>query len=163
MVSFAKALANVSVKVDKVATVVDAFRELAARNVLVGVPQAKSSRPNDSEITNAELAYIHTHGSPVNNIPPRPFLQPSIEKNIIGVATLQKQIVGAALEGKPAQVDILQNRLGLYAQKNAKEYITMGDNLAPNAPATIARKGSDRPLIHTGQLLNSITYVITDD
>ena len=33
----------------------------------------------------------------------------------------------------------------------------------PNAPATVKRKGSSQPLIDTGNLRKSITFVIRDD
>ena len=33
-------------------------------------------------------------------------------------------------------------------------------NWVPNAPATIRRKGSDRPLIDTGQLVNAVEYEV---
>lgn len=150
---------GIEVKADKSKDIVRAFKELAFTEVLVGIPQEKSSR-KDNEITNAELAYIHTHGSPVNNIPPRPFLQPSIIENIEGVTSIQSDIVKAALAGNSEKVKKLYNRLGLYVQAKAKNYITQGDKLAPNAPMTIALKGSDRPLIDTAQMLNSITYVV---
>jgi len=39
-----------------------ALRELSNMDVLVGVPEDDSNRPNDDGINNAELAYIHTHG-----------------------------------------------------------------------------------------------------
>ena len=51
---------------------------LKSSRVLIGIPQAASSRRG--EITNAELAFIHTHGSPINRIPARPFLEPAIEE-----------------------------------------------------------------------------------
>jgi len=41
-----------------------------------------------------------------------------------------------------------------------KNYIKAGNNLAPNAPSTIAQKGSSKPLIDTGSMLNSITYAV---
>jgi hypothetical protein len=47
----------------------------------------------------------------------------------------------------------------LRAQAAVKNKVVTGP-FEPNKPATIARKGSDRPLIDTAQLLNSITYVV---
>lgn len=38
-----------------------------------------------------------------------------------------------------------------------------GETFAPNAPSTIARKGSSKPLIDTGVLLSSIVEVIKGD
>ena len=38
-----------------------------------------------------------------------------------------------------------------------------GETFAPNAPSTIARKGSSKPLIDTGVLLSSIVEIIKGD
>ena len=52
-------------------------------------------------------------------------------------------------------------RLGLKAQNVCRKWFVNPENgWAPNSPATIARKGSDRPLIDTGELRKSITYVV---
>lgn len=41
--------------------VIDRLRHLQKRQILVGIPSQKSSRPKEP-INNAELLYIHTHG-----------------------------------------------------------------------------------------------------
>lgn len=149
---------------DNIASVIERLAVLDGIQVLVGIPQEKASRDGET-LTNAELAFIHTNGSPVNNIPPRPFLQPAIEKNKDKVNEINKQIAVESLSGNRDKAYQLAESQGLFAQAQAKKYITQGNNLAPNKPATIKKKGSDRPLIDTGAidsgaLVNSITYVV---
>ena len=63
----------------------------------------------------------------------------------------------ALLEGATAK-DIL-NTIGLFQQDLIQTEIEQGDFVA-NAPATIKRKGSDKPLVDTGTMKNSVHYYI---
>lgn len=57
------AFANVVTQVDRFQEIQRSLAELAKKDVLVGITQEKSSREgNKDKITNAELAYDHTHG-----------------------------------------------------------------------------------------------------
>src|SRR5690554_5758263 len=58
---FAKTTCNVIKTIDKTADVIKSLQYLAKQDVLVGIPQEESSRQG-TEITNAELGFIHTHG-----------------------------------------------------------------------------------------------------
>jgi len=49
--------------------------------------------------------------------------------------------------------------VGLYAQSKVKNYF-LRNGWAPNAPSTIKKKGSDKPLIDSSAMRNSITFVI---
>ena len=65
----------------------------------------------------------------------------------------------------PSAVLTAKNKAGLIAQNSVKATITAGEGFAPLAESTLAarkRRGVSRtkPLIDTGSLLNSITYVI---
>ena len=51
--------------------------------------------------------------------------------------------------------------MGLAVTGMIQEQITDGDYV-PLAPATIKRKGSDKPLIDTGHMRQSIRHVIED-
>jgi hypothetical protein len=147
-----------------------ALEQAKNKQVLVGIPQDKAPRvptPEDPfpEINNAELAYIHEHGSVVAHIPPRPFLEPSILANKSQIATLQASVIQKALID-PSSLDSGFNKIGLLAQKNAQLWFTdPRNNWPPNAPSTIAaklKKGSTdpKPLIDTGALRASISYVV---
>lgn len=131
---------------------------------MVGIPEEKNDRNDDSGITNAEIGYIHENGAPEVGIPARPHLVP-------GVAKVQDKIEAGlanagklALEGKTEGVMRQLNAIGLIAQSSIRGLITAGLK-PPLKPGTIAarrRRGrtGTKPLIDTGQYRNAITYVI---
>jgi hypothetical protein len=156
--SVIKPLKKASKAFDKTGKLAKALYDVASKEVYIGIPQEKASRKGE-EINNAELAYIHTHGSPVNNIPPRPFLIPSILANLDSIKKIQKEVIQAAVEGKAVITPM--KKLGLFASAEAKKwFLDSRNNWKPNTPETIRRKGSDSPLIDSGALRASITYVI---
>lgn len=161
---FARSTAQVVKRIDRTGQIFKSLMDIAKQDVLIGIPQQTTSRPDEGEpINNAELAFIHSEGAPMHNIPPRPFLQPSIEENMAQIKKGQAQVFKDALEGKSDQAHQDMERLGLMGSTLAKEWFTDPRNdWPPNSPATIKRKGSDKPLIDTGQLRNAITYVVRD-
>lgn len=146
---------------DHVAALTAALQALTKQDVMIGVPQEQTVRKEGDGVTNAELAYLHTNGSPLQNIPARPFLVPSFKANMAALMASQKRVFKAAVEGDKSEVNANMQKTGLIGQNAAKGWFTDPRNeWAPNTPYTIARKGSDRPLIDTGALRNSIVYVI---
>lgn len=129
---------------------------------LVGIPQEKSSRKSD-EITNVELAFIHSNGSPKRNIPPRPFIEPAIAQPEIKqkIAERLKAAAVNAIEGNVSAAKKEMDKAGQYGENAVKDYIG-SSNLTPNSEATIRRKGSAKPLIDTGSLRSSVTHVIEE-
>jgi hypothetical protein len=117
-----------------------------------------------NDINNAQLLYIHTNGSPMKHIPPRPVIEPAImdsANNALITEQLQKA-VEAALDGKDATVYL--NRAGQAAENAARGWFSNPKNgWAPNAPSTIRRKHSDRPLIDTGELRKSLTHLVVEE
>lgn len=111
-------------------------------------------------LTNAELLFIHENGSPVKNIPPRPVLQKTIEyarKNLIDkfLDTCFDKIINNEWDNSMLETELgkLCIRIQNYAQQGLLSN-TLG--LEPDKPSTIKRKGSDIPLVDTGQLARSI-------
>lgn len=47
---------------DKIAALQQQLKELARKEVLVGITEDKAARQDDDKINNAELLYVHTHG-----------------------------------------------------------------------------------------------------
>lgn len=142
-----------------------AIKALTSREVLVGVPDTKAGRRKKKEpINNAALAYIHDKGSPSQNIPPRPFMGPGVQAAKVSITKRMENTGKAALRGDKAAVEKGLNAVGLVAVSGIRGKITSGP-FTPLKPATIAarkRRGrtGDKPLIDTGQLRNSISYVI---
>ncbi len=121
---------------DQVAEVVRSIQSLAKKEVLIGIPEATSSRP-DEEITNAELGYIHENGSPANNIPARPFLIPGVQKAQEGAAKIMKEGAQETLSSGKA-IDEALDRAGVLASNSVKRMFTDNDWPARSA-------GHDRP------------------
>lgn len=70
---------TVTVTTDKLAQVMATMAQLVKRDVLVGIPDSAPEREEDTPLSNAQIGYILDNGSPVANIPPRPFLVPGVE------------------------------------------------------------------------------------
>lgn len=150
---------------DNVESMLAAVKAMAAKRVLVGVPSAEASR-RDDPINNATLAYIHENGSPARNIPARPFLKPGVAGAKDKLVSTLRVYAKQALTDKSA-IEKGLNAAGLVAQSAVKNRIRSSIGMKPLASGTLAarrRKGAkgEKPLIRTGQLLNSITYVVRD-
>lgn len=146
-------------------------------DVLIGIPQEKAE--NNDGMTNAQLLYIHSKGSPINNLVPRPTVEPTIEQEKEKISICYGNAFNKGLKGQEMTEDL--NKLGLYLTNKVKSKFG-SDELEPLKESTKKQKarkivkskksktvkdlraefieGSGNPLIDTGQLRNSITYVI---
>jgi hypothetical protein len=148
---------------DKTLAVAASIKALANQQVLVGVPSSTAGR-TDVPITNAVIGYLMEHGSPSQNLPARPFLVPGVRNAMPDVRKRLRAAATTALSGRPDAVDKALHAVGLVAVNSVRKKITDGPFM-PLAPSTIAQRQArgrtgDRPLIDTGQLRQSITYVI---
>lgn len=148
---------------DEVANVLENIKAMVGKQVLIGIPGEKDGRRGDP-MGNAALGYIHENGSPARNIPARPFLVPGVQE---ATPKAIEQLKKAAADGldDPAAVDRGLNAAGLLAQSAVKNRIRNSVGFAPLSPKTLAKRrakgaAGTKPLIRTGQLLNSITYVV---
>lgn len=121
--------------------------------ITVGVHESDNARGGDS-MTNARLGAIQHYGN--DHIPARPWLD-------TGVASGTPNIVDTISDGLEdgLEMDQILNRVGVVAVAAVQDYMTEIDT-PPNAPSTIAKKGSANPLIDTGELKQSVTYDITN-
>jgi hypothetical protein len=111
----------------------------------------------DDGLSNAQLAYIHEHGSPLNNIPARPFFEPGLAEGRPEIEAVARQATKRALDQGTEQAVVEGAKMmGLAAENAVKRKILTG-KFVPLKPATIKRKGHSKPLIDTGQLYDSIT------
>ncbi len=108
----------------------------------------------------AGLGALHEFGAPAAGIPERSVIRATFDAKQSELAALQAQLAGQIIAGKTT-VERALGIMGLRFQSWCQQRITSG-SLAPNAPRTIARKGSDRPLVDTGQLVQAITFAVRD-
>ncbi len=162
----------------------DGLRALTSHQVLVGIPATTADARIDQvrklaqrmgktkrarvmamkpTINNAELCYIHTHGSALRHIPARPIIEAAIEdkENNAVLGEDLGAAAKAALDGKPDQIMRELKTTAMDAQNRVKGWFTNPRNhWAPNAPSTIRRKGSSRPLIDTSALQGAMQGIV---
>lgn len=137
-----------------------ALDELHRHEVMIGIPDSDGERKAGDPVSNAELLFIHTNGSPVRGIPPRPVLIPAMKKHQVQIATLLRNATDEALKGDKSGVMAALEAAGIAGQNAARKYFTDSNDWPANAPETVKRKGSARPLIDTGEMRKAITYVV---
>lgn len=146
----------------------DAFKKrleiirLRGAYVKAGILGAKGAAQRTNSLTVAQQASIHEYG--LGNVPARPFIRPPFEINRTKYLEILK--AGYRLATKNKTPEGFRKLLALVGQKMAadiKNYVTQGTGVPPPlSPKTIKRKGSSRPLVDTGQMLNSISYVVIE-
>lgn len=125
----------------------------------VGIINDQAAQQHDkTSLTNAEIGVIQQFGSLTNNIPPRDFLLMPIQKNRREIlnAVNNPKLRRAVADGDYKKAYGILGAVGVGFIQQAFETGGFGQ-WEPNAPATIAAKGSSAPLIDTGQLRRAIS------
>ena len=136
-------------------------RELKAAKklvALVGIPSDAKRHEDNPNIGLAQIAYIMEKGSAVNNIPARPFMHQTRERNEKRVLGLSKKLLKNLSNGSITAMDAIK-KLGV-TYEGAMKRIFIEGSFAPNALSTIRKKKSSRPLIDTSLLRQSIKFKV---
>lgn len=116
----------------------------------------KSGHPLEgAELTNAEIGYVHEFG--IGKMPRRSFLEMPLNLKIPDYyKTLGDKFLKAINEGNIRKMYV---DLGIKAEGIIQDAFSSSGygNWQANAPETIEKKGSSRPLIDTAQLRKSIS------
>ena len=135
------------------------------QRILMGVPKSTAgNRETDDEnepINNAELLAIHEHGTIDGRLPARPLLEPVIEQEKDYIKKSFQKYITLMNNSEESKAESVLERLALYLQGKLVEYFD-NNNWVPNAPSTIKRKGSAKPLINTGDLRRSIQAFVDE-
>ncbi len=134
------------------------IRELGKKKVVVGVPAATNGVRDDG-LSNATIAAAHEFGVP-GHIPERSFLRTTVGENKDKITGLLVRELKADI----SQGDFSGRAFSIVGEKlsgEVKRKIQSGINPELD-PKTVARKGSSKPLIDTGNLLQSINYEVRE-
>ena len=164
--------ADLEVDDDIMRQIQEVVAELGNTEVLVGIPEDEAARNdgNGNVINNAALLYIHTNGSPKNNIPPRPVIEPALsdDENSERIGEIMGEAVNSAMAGDADGMRENLAKAGMAGQNAVKDWFTNPKNgWQPVKPETARRKErrgatEQRPLIDTGELRNALTYVVRE-
>jgi len=129
----------------------------------VGILGAKASQTHEGGMTNVEVGSIHEYGSISRNIPSRSFLRMPLEAKVWEWVKKNKDRYYEML--KINKLRKWYVALGLEAEAIVDEaFTTRGfGRWSPLKKSTIEAKGSDMPLIDTGQLRKSISSQVLND
>ena len=117
----------------------------------VGIRRGKGSHDGTDML---DIAVYNHFGTA--SIPARPFVSDCAEKNAGQIQEAQRRLVYRVYQGS-LSADGALAQLGAWYVNVQKGHILHG-GWTPNAPATIKRKGSNRPLVDTGQLVNTVDW-----
>lgn len=155
--------ASLQIRNDRLGEVASAVEALTRNAVYVGIPATAPPRRGEP-ITNASIAYVQEHGSPLLHIPPRPFLRPGVADASEELADRLEDAAHLATDGNRNGVIRALHAVGLIAQAAVRRKITEGPFTALSERTLAARRARGitrtKPLIDTGQLRNAINYVI---
>ena len=133
------------------------LKELDSLEVAVGyTAESGSYDDSDNPPTLVEVAAVNEFGT--DRIPSRPFIRGTYLDHTDEVENFIKRSVATGIRRKE-EPNAIMSRIGVYAKGLMQKEIVEGA-WAPNAPLTIKRKHSDKPLIDTGRMRQSIVYVV---
>ena len=125
--------------------------KLDGKGVKVGIRRGKGSHDGTDML---DIAVYNHFGTAT--IPARPFVSDCAEKNAGQIKEAQKRLVYRVYQGS-LSADGALAQLGAWYVNVQQGHILHG-GWTPNAPATIKRKGSNKPLVDTGQLVNTVDW-----
>lgn len=132
------------------------YRRLLRR--LLGVREY-ATRVGIHEEDGSDLAVIaaaNEFGTANGHVPERSFLRATVDANATTYGDELDKAVRAHVDGRRT-LDVGLGRLGARVEGDIKQFMTDLQD-PPNAPSTIARKGSSNPLIDTGRLRAAIRH-----
>lgn len=130
----------------------DEFENMVAQ---IGFPSGINYEDGTSV---AYVAAIQEFGAPAVKIPARPFMQPTVRQKKDEWVKIVSKYLPQVVLGKKTAFDVL-DLVGRVAAADIKTTISSIYS-PPNAPATIKRKGSSKPLIDTGLMLASVQNAV---
>lgn len=134
---------------------IQASRMINRRAVKVGI----QAGPASDGVQVVDYAIFNEFGT--EHIPARPFMRHTADTQERPLQEYTRRLIGPMLEGQRS-VDQVLHSVGQWYQRAMQSTVRNSRSWAePNAPSTIALKGSSLPLRDHGVLLGAIRYEIT--
>lgn len=132
---------------------IEQLKASGEKAVYVGFPAEFNEKVEGADNFNlASLAAVLEFGN--ERIPSRPFLRQTLVENQEKYTALFVKLFGSGV-----LIDQIYEQIALIAQGDVQQNIVNGKWTA-NAPSTIKRKKSSKPLIDTGKLRQSVKGIV---
>ncbi|HEY4723550.1 MAG TPA: hypothetical protein VII92_16975 [Anaerolineae bacterium] len=137
------------------------MRELGTfRGYTIKVGYQDNGETSDDGTPTVAIAIFNEFGTSDGKIPPRPFLSSAIDSAHDEIRERFKVELDSILADERSAIQAAK-RLGIFGVQLVKQRIRDSTSWAePNADTTIDRKGSSKPLVDTGEMLNSVTWIV---
>ena len=145
--------------------------------IFVGIAAGSKGDSRKDGPANHLLGFVHEHGSPAANIPPRPFLVPGVKAAKEKVMGKMEAAMRAALNNDDKAVKALLEQAGSDAVLAVQLYMRNG-TFEPLKPSTIKNRNRSRltegkreneqqgenikPLINSGALQKALDFYVED-
>jgi hypothetical protein len=127
-----------------------------AKGAGVKVGVLADSEPHEDGEDMIDIALTNEFGDPSRRIPARPFVRGAFDQHVRYLQQTKSRLWDQILAGR-MDTNRALGLLGETHQSQVQSYMTALDT-PPNAPRTIAQKGSSNPLIDSGRLRLSIRW-----
>lgn len=133
--------------------------ELGSAEIKVGLPDDKKHEGGPDDGTPLVLiGAVHEFGSEDRGIPERSFLRTGVRSQQDDMIRLNRINLVKVIRGM-MPVSVALRQLGAFAQRSVQLMIRNG-KFVPLKQATIDRKGSSKPLIDKGQMVQAVTFTV---
>jgi hypothetical protein len=130
------------------------MKELKKLQVRVGYQGGKAQ---EDGVDLLDIAMWNELGT--SRAPARPFIRNSVDMNVAVIDKFCKAQTKKVTQGGTAKQ--ILSAIGTMQKGLIQDTISKSKTWAePNAPLTVAQKGSDQPLVDTGRMAQSVDYVI---
>ena len=139
------------------------IQEFESSTILIGFQEGsttkrevKGQRIKEGQLSMPEIAVENEFGT--NKIPARSFMRTSFDENLPKIRKVISQQYDEIVIGNRKS----QNALDAIGSVMQGFIVTKIRQITspPNSPRTIAEKGSSKPLIDFGQMIQSVTYQV---
>ncbi len=129
------------------------LKKLQKLNVKIGFEGGKAFEEDGTDIL--DIAMWNELGTV--NSPSRPFMREAVDGNESIINEFLKQQKELFVKGQSAEVTL--HKIGVFMKGLVQDKIVTGSFTA-NAPSTVEKKGSATPLIDTGNMRQSVNFVV---
>lgn len=131
-------------------------KEMNGKYVAVGFTDKSGTYEDGASV--AQIAAFNEFGT--DNMPARPFMRQTKLNNGEKIHKFMQKSIKENVES--GSVEQMLNQVGSKYKGFIQKEIRNGE-FEPNAPSTVRKKGSSRPLIDTGRMRQSVVYEIREE